>query len=450
MRIKRKQYICWAAIFLSLSLLSGLFYPEAGKKAGAAELSREGENTIQGICVINGSDVSALDARISVRYKSRCINISPNPVVEYREILWMALRETICRRGPKVQYEYSEKTGRVRLVWQNHVMTFYIGEKTMYADGRRYTLPAAPARVVYTGSGREDILVPMEQICMALGFVCSWNEDHTVYSLEKQSVRFRGTKSRTGYPYSMKKYARAEYKRSRKASYKTFIKLVSISGDTTEGFKYMRIDRYRDVNKAKFKQYYQYLIRDYCRENKINPRKSSLYNKAEVFLKAARKYRLDPVYLVSQTFLESAFGTSLLAKGNRISKVTYRNYACGRNGRFKTKKLRKKYKVYNLYGVKAYDVDPYVGGTSYAYYHQWTTVNRAIYGAARYISSNYIHSKYEQNTIFKMRFAPRGRNMWHQYATDPCYAEKIGLRMYLMSTCYAENAVFAYDYPAYK
>lgn len=418
----------------------------------AEELHEIDDSVINQICMVDGSDPSAEDAQVSVCYGTdQPVSISDTPVVRYKGELMMALRHTICKQGPKVSYEYSEKTQRIRLVWQNHVVTCYKGEKTMYADGRKHTLRVSPAEAAYGPYQKyKDILVPMEQVCAALGFRCGWNEERTIFTLKKQPVSFRGKRNTTRYSLSLKKYAKEEYKRSPKVSVKTYRKLISASGDTTAGFKYMRIDRYRSVNKGKFRQYYQYLIRDYCRENGISPNKSSLYGKANVFLKAAKRYRLDPVYLVSQTFLESAFGTSQLASGNRIKRVAYRSFAKKKNGTFKTKKIRKKCKVYNLYGIKAYDADSFVGGTSYAYYKKWTTVNRAIYGAAKYISSNYIHCRYKQNTIFKMRFSPNKSMLWHQYATDPYYAEKIGLRMYLMSTCYADAAEFEYDYPAYK
>lgn len=412
----------------------------------------EGSNNglMEGVCTINGTDVSAIDGQNSIVYNSNIINISNTPIVTYNGTVMMAVKQTICNKGPKVAYEYNKKTKRVRLVWQNTVVTFYVGKSTMYANGKKYILQTAPVDVVYTVSGKKGILVPMEQVCSALGFLCSWNNDTKTLTLTKQTVSFSGEKITTKYPYSLKRYAKVQYKRSPKVSSKTYLKLVSTSKDTTEFFKYMRVDRYRSVDKKKFRQYYQYLIEDYCREAGISTKKSSLYNKADVFLRAAKKYKLDPVYLVCQTFLESAYGTSKLASGNTIKKVAYSSFARKKNGKFKTKNLKKKRKVYNLYGIKAYDADPFVGATSYAYYKKWTTVNKAIYGAAKYLKSNYIHSKYKQNTIFKMRFSPNKSSIWHQYATDPYYSEKIGQRMYLMSSCYSKSAKFVYDIPKYK
>lgn len=276
-----------------------------------------------------------------------------------------------------------------------------------------------------------------------------WNVSARILHIKGKKVRYPGKTISTRYAYSRTAFAKREYTSVRRISYREYLSLVTKKDDTTAGFKYLRVDRYRNVNEEKFKQYYQYLLKDYCRQTGIPVKKSSLRGKASTFLKAAKKYNLDPIYLVSQTFLESAYGTSWLASGNRITKVADRGYPQMRNGRFRTHKIKKSVKVYNLYGIKAYDADPYVGATSYAYYHNWTTVTKAIYGAAHYLRSNYIGAGNYQNTVFKMRYTFR-RSIWHQYATDPYYAEKIGMRMYLMSTCYAKKTKFLYDYPKYR
>lgn len=435
-------------IVLGISLLAGA----AGQTMLHSVKAEENvqEEPLLPVCTKNGTDIGAVDGQKSVVYQETTLELSNTPVVTYNGIIMMSVKQTICSAGPGVSYEYSKGTKRVRLVWQNRVVTLHLGEKTMYVNGQKNTLSEAPVKVVYPASEKQGILVPMEQVCKALGFVCVWNEDRSVLTLQTQKVSFSGKVKKTSYPYSLKKYAKIQYKRSPKVSYKTYTRLVNTAKDTTNSFQYLRVDRYRSVNKAQFCRYYRYLIEDYCREAGISTKKSCLYNKASVFLKAAKKYKLDPVYLVCQTFLESAYGTSHLASGNTIKRIAYRSFARTKSGKFKTKKLKTKRKVYNLYGIKAYDADPFVGATSYAYYKGWTTVNKAIYGAAKYLSGNYIHSKYKQNTIFKMRFSPNKVTMWHQYATAPAYAENIGRRMYLMSSCYASNVAFLYDLPKYK
>ena len=91
-------------------------------------------------------------------------------------------------------------------------------------------------------------------------------------------------------------------------------------------------------------------------------------------------------------------------------------------------------------------------GFSYAYYHKWTSVDKAIYGAAQYVSEQYIHNKaHNQNTLYKFRYHPNSSNLWHEYATDPAYAKQIGYIMYSQfRSVYASNATFTYDKPKFK
>ncbi len=462
---ERMQLICsrfgWKkaglAVMLSLSVLIGESGMSLLSGGGGLWLTQPAQaddgvdkNLPDNICTINGENATVLDAQKTIVYEQSAIDTTNTPIVTYDGVVMMAVKQTICSKGPKVSYEYNKRTKRVRLVWQNRIVSFYVGEKTLYVNGKKTTLQTAPVDVVYTVSGKKGILVPMEQICTALGFLCAWDSETGQFILNRQSVSFSGQIKKTSYPYSQKKYAKVEYKRSPKVSYQKYLKLTDTSRDTTQGFQYLRVDCYRSVNKTAFRTMYQYLIEDYCREAGISTKKSSLYGKADLFLKAAKKYKLDPVYLVNQTFLESAYGTSKLASGNTIRKVVRSGFPRKKNGKFKTKKLKSGKKVYNLYGIKAYDADPFVGATSYAYYKKWTTVKKAIYGAASYLSSNYIHSKYKQNTIYKMRFSPSKSTIWHQYATAPDYAENVGRRMYLMSSCYASAAKYLYDYPKYK
>lgn len=105
--------------------------------------------------------------------------------------------------------------------------------------------------------------------------------------------------------------------------------------------------------------------------------------------------------------------------------------------------------MYNLYGIKAYDSNPYKRAAAYARKKGWTTVKKAIAGAADYLSGQYVHSRYRQNTPFKLRYHP-GKQMWHQYATDPYYAEKLGQRIYELGAVYREDAVLTFDFPKYK
>lgn len=400
------------------------------------------------ICTINGTD-KAQDAGVKLSYNGKNISTEKTPVILYKGEYLVAFEALLHKKGPKVDYEFNELAEHVKLVYQNHVVTFFLGDKYLYGTGKKINLNQKIVKGFYKGSDKFYYFVPLTPLCEALGFTYTWDLENKKCTIQGKKVTFPGSKTYTKYAYSRTAFAKKEYKRARQISYRKYLSLVTQSEDTTTAFKYLRVDQYREVDQKKFTEYYQYLIRDYCRQAGISAKKSSLYGKASVFLKAAKKYQLDPIYLVNQTFLESAYGTSELASGKRIKRVTNRKYSKTRSGKFKTHKLKKAVKVYNLYGIKAYDADPVVGGTSYAYYHHWTTPTKAIYGAAAYLKSNYIQGNYHQNTAFKIRYTFR-RNLWHQYATDPYYAEKIGLRMYLMSSCYADNTKFLYDFPKYR
>ena len=87
----------------------------------------------------------------------------------------------------------------------------------------------------------------------------------------------------------------------------------------------MRVDTFREIDPEVFYGYYNNQIEIYCRINKMSKKKSVLYGRknAKALLGAAKKYNLDPVYFACQTFLESAYGTSTLAKGHKIGKRKY-------------------------------------------------------------------------------------------------------------------------------
>ncbi|MBR1873971.1 MAG: glucosaminidase domain-containing protein [Eubacterium sp.] len=260
---------------------------------------------------------------------------------------------------------------------------------------------------------------------------------------------FPGDTVYTDYAYTLEDYARIQYNNVPRVSYDKYLSLIDPSKDTTKNMKFLRVDTYRPVNEEAFTKLYQSMIESYCRATHRDPSESVLYGKAKVILKAAKKYKIDPVFLTTQTFHESAYGTSRLASGITISQVAFPGYPRDKYGKFITKSIDNPVTVYNLYGIKAYDADPVTGGTSYAYYNGWTSPTKAIEGAAAYLADNYIHGTNIQNTPFKIRFSFRER-IWHQYATGPTYAEDLARYMITMSGVYSVKAKFTYDLPRYK
>ena len=106
---------------------------------------------------------------------------------------------------------------------------------------------------------------------------------------------------------------------------------------------------------------------------------------------------------------------------------------------------------YNLYGIKAVDAAPQLCGFTYAYNQGWTSVDKAINGAAKYVSKWYIHnSTYRQDTLYKFRYHPKVAYIWHQYATDPGYARSIGNLMYKYKNVYTGSSPLSYEKPVFR
>lgn len=144
--------------------------------------------------------------------------------------------------------------------------------------------------------------------------------------------------------------------------------------------------------------------------NKYLNGKGTLSGQGQAFIDAAKLYGVNDVYLVSHATLETGNGTSTLAQG-----VNY-------NGK----------KVYNMYGIGAYDSCPVDCGAQRAYEEGWTSPYLAIVGGAQYIGSGYINSG--QNTLYKMRWNPEAMastgTFGKQYATDIGWASKQVSTMY--------------------
>lgn len=295
---------------------------------------------------------------------------------------------------------------------------------------------------------KKGLAVGMACVIMAAGV---WGSTVPVHAEEDVTVDETvdgGALVFTQYDFTMDEYAMEQFKRVGSYTQEEYRTVLAAANDNTDGFQYLRLDRFHEIDTKGYITLCRSFIKKYCEAANLDYTASSLYKKEKYLVKAAQKYELDPVYFACQTFLEAAYGTSTLGRGVTIKRVAYEDFRTKSGGKLKTKKLKKAVKVYNLYGIRAIDADPLVGGTSYAYYQGWTTVKKAIYGAASFVSDGYIHSgKYDQNTLFKIRYNPSRTNIWHQYATDAYYARKIGLKMKDFSELYTNRGQFVYDYP---
>lgn len=445
-------------LFLCLCLLLQLFpaeiravslYDVQQNAQPTAVPSPAGGGTASGKGVpytIDGQEYRYQGEKIKVVYESKRINLDKTPAVIINGTVMVPIKQTFVKQGIKAEYKYIKKQKKITISKNDKFIVMHLNDPSITVNQQTTSLPVAPLSATYTKSGTKVILVPFREVVKALGINYLWDADMSVAQLSKPVLNFVGKSTYTDYRWTLSQYASLQQKRTKRASVAEYKRLVDPKKDTSYGFQYLRLDQYREVDEEKFLSTYDYYIRNACENKGHGPEWSVLYGKGKVMLAAAKKYRIDPMYFVSQTFLESAYGTSKLARGNTISRAALPSNARS-NGKFITKKIKKKVKVYNLYGINAYDSDPVTGATSYAYRRGWTTVDKAIYGAAKFISSSYFRAVPSQNTIFKFRFNPSNVN--HQYATDPWYSEKIAQRMMLFSRCYSTKARYTYDYPRY-
>lgn len=160
------------------------------------------------------------------------------------------------------------------------------------------------------------------------------------------------------------------------------------------------------------------------------------YNKGQAFINAAQNYNIDLAYLVSHAMWETAYGKSKLAQGQTITS-------------FKGKPLSRPVKVYNFFGIGAIDKSANVSGAEAAYSNGWTSIEKTIDGSAQWIARNYIkNSKYNQNTIYKMKFSYD--YSWHQYATDVNWPNGISGIMVKISNMYNSRNNLTFEVPSYK
>lgn len=138
--------------------------------------------------------------------------------------------------------------------------------------------------------------------------------------------------------------------------------------------------------------------------------KGTLHNQGQAFIDASRLHGFSDIYLISHSILETGHGGSTLAKGVMHNGV----------------------KVYNMFGIGAYDSCPVDCGAKRAYDEGWTTPYKAIIGGAEFIGDTYI--KAGQNTLYKMRWNPAAMDLTgkygRQYATDIGWASKQIRTMY--------------------
>ena len=194
--------------------------------------------------------------------------------------------------------------------------------------------------------------------------------------------------------------------------------------------QFLRLDTYKGgITESELNSYLNSLP-------KVNGKNTVFYNQGKAFINAAQKYDIDLVYLVSHAMWETGYGKSVLAQGQTITS-------------YKGKPLDKPVTVYNFFGIGAIDKSENVSGAEASYSNGWTSIEKTIEGSAKWISANYINSsKYNQNTIYKMKF--NYDYIWHQYATDVNWSNGISGIMNNIISMYDTASNLEFEVPDYK
>lgn len=151
--------------------------------------------------------------------------------------------------------------------------------------------------------------------------------------------------------------------------------------------------------------------------------KGVLHGTGSTFLQAAKDFNINPFYLIAHAIHETGNGTSVLAQGQQLKE--YHEVARKMDSKLIPLSLEdQEKKWFNVYGIDAIDGQANLWGGEKAYREGWDTVEKAIYGGAKWIGNGYIvRSPRPQNTIYKMRFN-LNETMRHQYATDIMWSYK--------------------------
>src|SRR5690606_17031864 len=106
--------------------------------------------------------------------------------------------------------------------------------------------------------------------------------------------------------------------------------------------------------------------------DKILAGKGILNGKGAVFMEASRNNNINEIFLVSLALHETGNGTSALAQG--IDYPDEDDLFPGQDT----------VKVYNMFGIGAYDSNPNYYGAQRAYRERWFTPEAAILGGAKF------------------------------------------------------------------
>ncbi|MRH41309.1 SH3 domain-containing protein, partial [Aquibacillus halophilus] len=152
---------------------------------------------------------------------------------------------------------------------------------------------------------------------------------------------------------------------------------------------------------------------------KILANKGTLTREGQAFVDAGKLYSINEVYLIAHALHETGNGSSTLASGmSQWKTCSDGKIVKDSSGNPVITDIAPE-KVYNMYGIGAYDANPNDCGAQFAYSQGWFNPSAAIKGGAQFVSVNYI--QVGQNTLYKMKWNP-AKPATHQYATHVSWA----------------------------
>jgi len=236
------------------------------------------------------------------------------------------------------------------------------------------------------------------------------------------------------------------------ADTKQFLNPEKVKKGTADYYQFIKLSDFAGLNAAEINQ-------------KILLDRGILKNRAAAFIKAGFKYGINEIYLLSHSSLETGRGTSRLSNGVKVkAKLDSKGNPVYTTVNIKGIPVVEKEievlpddavdyekKVYNMYGIGAYDTCALECGARRAFNEGWTNPDKAIIEGARYAAEDYIHAG--QDTIYKMRWNPThidvNGSAYHQYASDIGWAAK-QTKYYIELYKLLDSYTITYDVPRYK
>ncbi|MGL5764449.1 MAG: N-acetylglucosaminidase, partial [Sarcina sp.] len=250
----------------------------------------------------------------------------------------------------------------------------------------------------------------------------------------------------TKYPVNVNQYIELQYNNWPLHSKKSFADAIT-PAKINNKFEFLKLNKFRTIDSTKLGK---------TLEN------AGVFNgKESIFIKAAQKYNIDPVFFVNQCLLETSYGKSKFAIGVTINEIAIQSKPIhnplGDLVGYEMKKLMKPTTVFNIFimddakNTTAFPNKMFLLNTTYAYTQGWLSIEEAILGAAEFISSNYLHNNYyKQDTLYKLKFSPQLSSVWHQYSNNIAYPKQLAELMEKHQDLYIDKTQFTFDLPEFK